>query len=169
MLLSDVANPRFRMIVDQRCLAMMGYGNCDARRAGKDNGVCEKWMSWFLGLYLNVCGLYCENPWYYRVCEDYNGIVSRRYCVMKWINLRILSVQSLEAHQRHAFFTWAIIIMLMPRTPASKVSDLNCWKNKSPSEMLLWWSFSHCVNLISALASFQNPSSNLLHKLFIGG
>ncbi len=53
------------MIVDQRCLAVMGYSNCDARQAEKDNGVHEEWMSWFLGLYLNVSGLYCENPWYY--------------------------------------------------------------------------------------------------------
>ncbi len=51
-----------------------------------------------LGLYLNVCGLYCENPWYYRVCEDYNGAVSK-VLSDKWINPRILSVQSLEAHQ----------------------------------------------------------------------
>ncbi len=52
-----------------------------------------------LGLYLNVCGLYCENPWYYRVCEDYNGAVSK-VLGDKWINLQILSVQSLEAHHR---------------------------------------------------------------------
>ncbi len=52
-----------------------------------------------LGLYLNVCGLYCENPWYYRVCEDYNGIVSK-VLGDGWLNPRILSVQSLEAHQR---------------------------------------------------------------------
>ncbi len=50
-----------------------------------------------LGLYLNVCGLYCENPWYYRVCEDYNGAVSK-VLGDKWINPRILSIQSLEAH-----------------------------------------------------------------------
>ncbi len=53
-----------------------------------------------LGLYLNVCGLYCENPWYYQVCEDYNGAVSK-VLGDKWINPRILSVQSLEAHQHH--------------------------------------------------------------------
>ena len=52
-----------------------------------------------LGLYLNVCGLYCENPWYYRVCEDYNGAISK-VLGDKWINPRILSIQSLEAHQR---------------------------------------------------------------------
>ncbi len=52
-----------------------------------------------LGLYLNVCGLYCGNPWYYRVCEDYNGAASK-VLGDKWINPRILSVQSLEAHQR---------------------------------------------------------------------
>ncbi len=51
-----------------------------------------------LGLYMNVCGLYCENPWYYRVCEDYNGVVSK-VLGDGWINPRILSVQSLEAHQ----------------------------------------------------------------------
>ncbi len=39
-----------------------------------------------LGLYLNVCGLYCEKPWYYRVCEDYNGIVSKILCD-EWVNL----------------------------------------------------------------------------------
>ncbi len=50
-----------------------------------------------LGLYLGVCGLYCKNPWYYRVCEDYNGVVSKILCD-EWVNLRILSVQSLEAH-----------------------------------------------------------------------
>ncbi len=38
-----------------------------------------------LGLYLNVCGLYCEKPWYYRVCEDYNGGVSK-VLGDKWIN-----------------------------------------------------------------------------------
>ncbi|PBK88827.1 hypothetical protein ARMGADRAFT_1033804 [Armillaria gallica] len=48
------------MIVDQRCIAVMGYDNCDARQAGKDNGI--------LG----------------------DG----------WLNPRILSVQSLEAHHR---------------------------------------------------------------------
>ncbi len=52
-----------------------------------------------LGLYLNVCGLYCENPWYYRGCEDYNGIVSK-ILGDGWLNPRILSVQSLEAHHR---------------------------------------------------------------------
>ncbi len=52
-----------------------------------------------LGLYLNVCGLYCKNPWYYQVCEDYNGIISKILCD-EWVNPRILSVQSLEAHQR---------------------------------------------------------------------
>ncbi len=52
-----------------------------------------------LGSYLNVCGLYCENPWYYRVCEDYNGAVSK-VLGDKWINPRILSIQSLEAHHR---------------------------------------------------------------------
>ncbi len=51
-----------------------------------------------LGLYLNVSGLYCENPWYYRVCEDYNGIVSK-VLGDGWLNPRILSAQSLEAHQ----------------------------------------------------------------------
>ncbi len=45
------------------------------------------------------CGLYCENPWYYRVCEDYNGVVSK-VLGDGWLNPRILSVQSLEAHQR---------------------------------------------------------------------
>ncbi len=54
-----------------------------------------------LGLYLTVCGLYCENPWYYRVCEDYNGVVSK-VLGDGWLNPRILSVQSLEAHQRRA-------------------------------------------------------------------
>ncbi len=49
----------------------MGYGNWDARRAGKDNGVCE----------------------------DYNGVVSK-VLGDGWLNPRILSVQSLEAHQR---------------------------------------------------------------------
>ncbi len=52
-----------------------------------------------LGSYLNVWGLYCENPWYYRVCEDYNGAVSK-VLGDGWLNPRILSVQSLEAHQR---------------------------------------------------------------------
>ncbi len=52
-----------------------------------------------LGLYLNVCGLYCETPWYYRVCEDYNGIISK-ILGDGWLNPRILSVQSLEAHHR---------------------------------------------------------------------
>ncbi len=52
-----------------------------------------------LRLYLNVCGLYCENPWYYRVCEDYNGVVSK-VLGDGWLNPRILSVQSLEAHHR---------------------------------------------------------------------
>ncbi len=55
-----------------------------------------------LGLYLNVCGLYCEKPWYYRVCEDYNGAILK-VLGDKWINLRILSVQSLEAHHRSHF------------------------------------------------------------------
>ncbi len=87
------------MIVDQRCLAVMRYGNCDARRAGKDNGVCEGVDVMVLGLYLNVCGLYCENPWYYRVCEDYNGVVSKVWGD-GWLNPRILSIQSLEAHHR---------------------------------------------------------------------
>ncbi len=57
-----------------------------------------------LGLYLNVCGLYCEKLWYYPVCEDYNGAVSK-VLGDKWINPRILSVQSLEAHQRLVPFT----------------------------------------------------------------
>ncbi len=35
----------------------------------------------------------------YGVCEDYNGIVSK-VLGDGWLNLRILSVQSLEAHQR---------------------------------------------------------------------
>ncbi len=52
-----------------------------------------------LGLYMNVCGLCCENPWYYRVCEDYNGVVSK-VLGDGWLNPRILSVQSLEAHHR---------------------------------------------------------------------
>ncbi len=56
-----------------------------------------------LGLYLNVCGLYCENLWYYRVCEDYNGAISK-VLGDKWINPRILSVQSLEAHHRSGQF-----------------------------------------------------------------
>ncbi len=42
-----------------------------------------------LGLYMNVCGLYCENPWYYRVCEDYNGVVSK-VLGDGWLNPRIL-------------------------------------------------------------------------------
>ncbi len=72
-------------------------------RAGKDNGVCEGWDVMVLGLYLNVCGLYCENPWYYWVCEDYNGAVSK-VLGDKWINLQILNIQSLEAYQRtHAW------------------------------------------------------------------
>ncbi len=60
-----------------------------------------------LGLYLNVCGLYCEKPWYYQVCEDYNGAVSK-VLGDKWINPRILSVQSLEAHHRSSLnkTTW---------------------------------------------------------------
>ncbi len=52
-----------------------------------------------LELYLNVCSLYCEKPWYYRVCEDYNGVVSKILCD-EWVNPRILSAQSLEAHHR---------------------------------------------------------------------
>ncbi len=71
------------MIVNQRCLAVMGYGNCDARRAGKDNGVCE----------------------------DYNGAVSK-VLGDKWINPQILSVQSLEAHQRRhksSPFWWLLL------------------------------------------------------------
>ncbi len=48
---------------------------------------------------MNVCGLYCENPWYYRVCEDYNGVVSK-VLGDGWLNPQILSVQSLEAHQQ---------------------------------------------------------------------
>ncbi len=51
-----------------------------------------------LGLYLNVCGLYCKNPWYYQVYEDYNGIILKILCD-EWVNPQILSVQSLEAHQ----------------------------------------------------------------------
>ncbi len=35
---------------------------------------------------------------YYQVCEDYNGAVSK-VLGDEWINPRILSVQSLEAHQ----------------------------------------------------------------------
>ncbi len=35
----------------------------------------------------------------YGVCGDYNGVVSK-VLGDGWINLRILSVQSLEAHQR---------------------------------------------------------------------
>ncbi len=35
----------------------------------------------------------------YGVCEDYNGIVSK-VLGDGWLNPRILSVQSLEAHQR---------------------------------------------------------------------
>ncbi len=53
-----------------------------------------------LGLYMNVCVLYSEIPWDYRVCEDYNGLVSK-VLGDGWLNLRILSVQSLEAHHRH--------------------------------------------------------------------
>ncbi len=85
---------------------MMGYGNCDARQAGKDNRVCEEWMVTVLGLYLNVCGIYCENLWYYRVlagiieCVGIIMVSFRRYWVMDWVNPRILSIQSLEAHHR---------------------------------------------------------------------
>ncbi len=35
---------------------------------------------------------------YYGVCEDYNGVVSK-VLGDGWLNPRILSVQSLEAHQ----------------------------------------------------------------------
>ncbi len=38
----------------------------------------------------------------YGVCEDYNGVVSK-VLGDGWLNPRILSVQSLEAHQRS---TW---------------------------------------------------------------
>ena len=38
---------------------------------------------------------------YYQVCEDYNGVISK-VLGDGWLNLRILSVQSLEAHQRVA-------------------------------------------------------------------
>ncbi len=33
----------FRMIVDQKCLAMMGYSNCDAQKAGKDNKALKEY------------------------------------------------------------------------------------------------------------------------------
>ncbi len=36
---------------------------------------------------------------YYGVCEDYNGVVSK-VLGDGWLNPRILSIQSLEAHQR---------------------------------------------------------------------
>ncbi len=31
------------MIGDQWCLAVMGYGNCDAQQAGKDNGALKEY------------------------------------------------------------------------------------------------------------------------------
>ncbi len=40
---------------------------------------------------------------YYRVCEDYNGVVSK-ILGDEWVNPQILSVQSLEAHQRAAHY-----------------------------------------------------------------
>ncbi len=46
-----------------------------------------------------------KNPWYYRVCEAYNGAVSK-VLGDKWINLRILSIQSLEAHQCSVTRPW---------------------------------------------------------------
>ncbi len=76
-----------------------------------------------LGLYLNVCGIYCKNPWYYRVCEDYNGIVSKILCD-EWVNPRILSVQSLEAHQhRLSVQNHQLLTIIRPTSP--KVSELD--------------------------------------------
>ncbi len=64
-----------------------------------------------LELYLNVCGLYCKKPWYYRVCEDYHGAISK-VLGDKWINPRILSVQSLEAHHRSPLWPHIEVIHL---------------------------------------------------------
>ncbi len=39
---------------------------------------------------------------YYRVCGDYSGVISK-ILGDEWVNLRILSVQSLEAHQWYLY------------------------------------------------------------------
>ncbi len=77
-----------------------------------------------LGLYLNVCGLYCENPWYYQVCEDYNGIVSKILCD-EWVNPQILSIQSL--------LTTSPLTMAPSLSPNSHTPLLKPWTWNSTS------------------------------------
>ena len=94
------------IIGDQWCLAVMGYGNYDVRQAGKDNGALKEYEEHGFRI-VSVCGwhilrksvVFIECWQYYGVCEDYNGVVSK-VLGDEWINPRILSVQSLEAHHR---------------------------------------------------------------------
>ncbi len=43
------------MIVDQWCLAVMGYGNCDAWQAGKDNRALKEYEGHSFRI-VSVCG-----------------------------------------------------------------------------------------------------------------
>ncbi len=45
----------FRMIGDQWCLAVMGYGNYDAWQAGKDNGALKEYRCPGFRI-VSVCG-----------------------------------------------------------------------------------------------------------------
>ncbi len=52
----------------------------------------------FVAYTVNICGI-IKGWQYYGVCEDYNGVVLK-VLGDEWINPRILSILSLEAHYR---------------------------------------------------------------------
>ncbi len=95
------------MIGHQWCLAVMGYGNYNAWQAGKDNRALKEYEGHGFRI-VSVCGWHIlRNS---MVLSSVGSIIEcvriimasfRRYWVMKWVNLRILSVQSLEAHHHH--------------------------------------------------------------------
>ncbi len=56
---------------------------------------------------VKICGI-IECWQYYGVCEDYNGIILK-ILGDEGINLRIMSIQSLEAHQQ---YTHIVIVLI---------------------------------------------------------
>ncbi len=96
---------------------MMGYSNYDARQAGKDNRALKEYKGHILGLYLCVDRIYCKSPWYYQVlalgsimvCGNYNSVVLK-ILGGGWVNPRILSIQSLEAHHHELVFNSCLIL-----------------------------------------------------------